>query len=423
VGATVFDGTGAPPILDAVIIVSDGRIEEIGPPDLVKVPARALELRLDGRWVIPGLIDAHVHLESWSLARFLAYGVTSVRALGGDHDQVVALRDSVLLGALPGPRVYISGPMVDGRPATWPGATEVQNANAARRAVDDRVLIGAAQVKVYTKLNRRLLEPLVDEATALQIPVAAHLGKVDALTAAQLGVRSLEHMSGVVEATLADPTRLYRAHDDFFAGWKMFERSWVTLDSADQHRVARALAATDVTVVPTLVLHEAYGHLDDGEYIAQLDLAGVPQSVREAWDIPDLIERAGISSRDFTVFRSSRPAQDRFLRLFRRAGGAVAAGTDAPNQLLAPGASLHRELELLVAAGLSNEEALLAATREAATVLNSDSIGVLKAGASADLLVLDGDPLADIANVRLIERIVLRGVSFHPDEFKSDWEG
>jgi imidazolonepropionase-like amidohydrolase len=203
----------------------------------------------------------------------------------------------------------------------------------------------------------------------------------------------------------------------------MFERSWVTLDSADQHRVARALAATDVTVVPTLVLHEAYGHLDDGEYIAQLDLAGVPQSVREAWDIPDLIERAGISSRDFTVFRSSRPAQDRFLRLFRRAGGAVAAGTDAPNQLLAPGASLHRELELLVAAGLSNEEALLAATREAATVLNSDSIGVLKAGASADLLVLDGDPLADIANVRLIERIVLRGVSFHPDEFKSDWEG
>ncbi|UCG85226.1 MAG: hypothetical protein JSW71_14965 [Gemmatimonadota bacterium] len=121
VGATVFDGTGAPPILDGVIIVGDGRVEQVGPPDLVKPPRGALEIRLDGRWVIPGLIDAHVHLERWTLSRFLAYGITSVRALGGDRDTVVALRDSVLAGAIAGPRLYISGPMIDGRPATGGG--------------------------------------------------------------------------------------------------------------------------------------------------------------------------------------------------------------------------------------------------------------------------------------------------------------
>ena len=423
VGATLLDGTGAPPVLDGVIIIADGRIEQVGPPDLVKVPRGAVEIRLDGRWVIPGLIDAHVHLERWTLSRFLAYGVTSVRALGGDLETAVALRDSVLAGAIAGPRLYISGPMIDGRPATWDGATEVSDATAARRAVDDRVLSGATQIKVYTKLDRRLLAPLLDEAAALQVPVAAHLGKVDALTAARLGVRSLEHMSGVVEATVPNPARLFRAHDDFFTGWKLFERTWASLDSAAQDATARALAETDVAIVPTLVLHEAFGHLADQEYIQRLDVSGVPQHVQEAWDVPGLIRRAGIRPADFTAFRRARPSQDRFLRLFSRAGGTIAAGTDAPNQLLAPGESLHRELELLAAAGLSNEHSLLAATREAARVLNSDSIGVLRPGAAADFLVLTADPLDDISNTRLIERIVLRGSSYDPAEFKQDWGG
>ena len=127
-------------------------------------------------------------------------------------------------------------------------------------------------------------------------------------------------------------------------------------------------------------------------------------------------------SADFAAFRSGRRAQDRFLRIFRRAGGTIVAGSDSPNQLLPPGASLHRELELLVAAGLSPEEALLAATREAARILNSDTLGVLQAGAVADFLVLSANPLEEISNTRLIERIVLRGTSYHPDEFKTDWE-
>jgi imidazolonepropionase-like amidohydrolase len=188
-------------------------------------------------------------------------------------------------------------------------------------------------------------------------------------------------------------------------------------------RTANALAETDVAVVPTLVLHEAFGHLSDQEFIAQIDLAGVPTSVQEAWNVPALIRRAGMRSADFAAFRSSRSAQDRFLRIFRKAGGKVAAGSDSPNQLLPPGASLHRELELLVAAGLSTEEALLAATREAAWVLDSDTLGVLRPGAVADFLVLSADPLEEITNTRLIERLVLRGQSYHPDEFKTDWEG
>jgi imidazolonepropionase-like amidohydrolase len=107
--------------------------------------------------------------------------------------------------------------------------------------------------------------------------------------------------------------------------------------------------------------------------------------------------------------------------MYRRLGGRVVAGTDSPNPMLAPGASLHDEMRLLVAAGLTPEEALAAATREAARLLGADSIGVIAAGSVADFVVLTADPLADIANTRRIERVVARGTSYDPNELKAGW--
>ncbi len=421
IGATVFDGSGAPPILDAIIVVSDGKIESIGPPDLVRVPRGALEMRLDGRWVIPGLIDSHAHVESWALNRFLAYGVTSVRGMGGPSEQVYSLRDSVSLGSLFGPRLYISGPMLDGSPATWPGALELTSTTAARRAAVDQVLAEASQIKVYSKIDRRLLEAILDEARDLLIPVAAHLGRVDAVTAAEMGVNSIEHMSGVVEASAADPGRFLRAHGDFFTGWNTAERAWSGLDSARLMRTATALAEAGVVIVPTLVLHEAYAHLSDDEFIARLDLTGIPRAIHAEWNVPGLVQRARLSSNDFRAFRRSRPVQDRFLRMFRSANGTIVAGTDAPNQLLAPGASLHDELRLLVAAGMSPRDALLAATRDAAALIGADSIGLLLPGNVADFVVLTGDPIANIRNTRNVDRIVFKGISYAPEEIRLEW--
>jgi imidazolonepropionase-like amidohydrolase len=419
VGATVIEGTGAPAVPNAVILVSEGHIQALGTADEVKVPRGAEVLHLEGRWIIPGLIDGHAHAERWTLGPYLSYGVTTIRDMGGVQDSVVFLREDVRNGTVDGPRLYISGAMIDAAPATWPSATAVRTPMDARRAVDNRVgAIDATQIKVYTKITRRLLEAVLDEAKALQTPVAAHLGKVDALTAARLGVRSLEHMSGVVEATLPNPAPLFAAHDDFFAGWNLEEQSWARLDSAGLDRTAHALAETGVAIVPTLVLHEAWAHLDDQAYIASLDLSGVPQAMRDGWNVPDLIRRAGLRAADFPALQRSRPNQDLFVRLFRRAGGLVVAGSDSPNQLLPPGASLHRELRLLVAAGLSPEQALLAATRDAARLLGVDSIGVIKPGGVADFVVLGADPLADIANIDQVERVVAYGFQYDPRQLR-----
>jgi len=301
-------------------------------------------------------------------------------------------------------------------------AVEVRSPTEARRAIDQLTLLEAAQAKIYTKIDRRLLRPLMDEANELNLPVAAHLGKVDAVTAAQMGVRVLEHMTGVVEATVSSPGRFYAAHNDFFRGWNLVERSWVQLDSASLDRTARRLVGLGVQIVPTLVLHETWSRLGSRSYREGLDLSGVPQAQQEAWDVPDLIRRARLTSSDYVAFRSSRPAQDLFVRLYQRAGGLVAAGSDAPNQLIAPGASLHQEMALLVRAGMLPRDALLAATRNAARMLEADSIGVIRVGGVADFVVLNANPLEDIANTKQIDRVVVRGTAYRPEDFREGWQ-
>ncbi len=415
VGAEIFDGTGAPLLLDGVILVDGARIAAIGPRGAVDVPKDATIVPLNGKWIIPGLIDGHTHVERWTLRPFLAYGVTSVRDVGGTIDSVFALREETVLGSTLGPRMFVAGAMIDGAPATWTNAIEVTTTSAARQAIDQLTLREAALAKLYTRIDRPLMEAILDEARALRLPVSAHLGLVDAVTAAGLGLGAIEHLTGIIEASTRDAARYLTAHElDFFSGWNLAARSWHTVDSASLQRTIDRIVEARVTLIPTLALHETWAHLADSVYIDALDLSAVPRAVQQAWDVPDLILRAGITDADFRAFRRSRPYQDRFVRMFHRSGGTIVAGTDAPNQLLAPGASLHAELEHLVRAGLLPRDALLAATGTAARLLRADSVGVLRPGALADFVVLDANPLEDIRNSRAIHHVVFRGTAYDP---------
>ena len=152
---------------------------------------------------------------------------------------------------------------------------------------------------------------------------------------------------------MADASSLYAAHyRGFFPGWTAFERSWAGLDSAALARVAKELADRKVTLVPTLVLHETFSRLDDPAVLGDTMLQAVPELEQARWNVPDMVRRAGWTDQDYPAFRAGRPKQDLFLRLFAAAGGRIATGTDASNQLLIPGYSEHRELELLVGGGV-----------------------------------------------------------------------
>jgi imidazolonepropionase-like amidohydrolase len=145
----------------------------------------------------------------------------------------------------------------------------------------------------------------------------------------------------------------------------------------------------------------------------------VPPEERERWNVPDMIKRAGWREPDFAAFRRSRPLQDLFLRRFAVAGGTIAAGTDAANQLLIPGYSEHLELQLLVAAGLPPRAALLTATRNAALVIGVDSLGLIAPGKAADLLMLTRDPMSRIQNTLAIEQVMVRGQLYRADSLRA----
>jgi imidazolonepropionase-like amidohydrolase len=429
VGATVIDGSGGPALPDAVVVVRGGRIESLGTRAGFRLPDRTREVDVNGRWIIPGLIDSHVHLSDgnagvleWTLYRYLAFGVTTVRDAHGELGASLKLREALKSGGRRGPRAYSAGAMLDGLPTTYADAIGANRATDARKGVDRLVNAGADFVKVYTRIDPPLLKGILDEARTFNLRVTGHLGLTDAVTAARAGIASIEHLSGVPEAASREPSSIFAAHyRSFFAGWTTFERSWARLDSTDLARVAGELASNKVILVPTLVLHETFSRLDDPATLQDTMLKLVPASEQRRWNVPDLIKRAGWGTEDFAAFRLSRARQDLFLRLFLADGGIVATGTDAANQMLIPGYSLHREMELLVSAGMEPRTALQAATRNGALLLGVDSLGLLAPGKVADLVVLSRDPLADIRNTLAIEQVMTRGQLVSSDSLRHGW--
>lgn len=422
VGATLIDGSGGRARPNAVIVIRGGRIEAVTSMAGFSLPQNTTQVDVRGKWIIPGLIDAHAHVAPWALPRYLAWGVTTVRDVHGPKDTILALRQRADLGGIVSPRIYSAGAMIDGRPTTYADAIGVNDPADARKAVDQLSVAGVDYIKVYTRIDPPLLKAIIDEANTFGLGVTGHLGLTDAVAAGRLGIRGDEHMTGVPEAAARDPSPFFSAHyRGFWAGWTAFERGWAPLDSAALTRVADDLARHKVFVIPTLVLHETFSRLDDTAVTQQPELKDVPRTVQTGWDVPGMIARAGWSALDLAEFRRSRPKQDLFLRQFFKAGGTIAAGTDASNQLLIPGFSEHREIELLVAAGLSTKEALLAATRNGALLLGADSIGRIARGKVADLIVLGADPLADIHNARKVERVMLRGNLMSADSIRAAW--
>ncbi len=316
-GATLIDGAGGPPKQDALIIIRNGHIESVARVNEIPVPRGAERISLVGKTVIPGLIDAHAHVEGWATGRYVAWGVTTVRDLHGGSDTVLALRNALNLGSIVGPRMFSAGAMIDGIPPTYSNATGISTPDQARRAVDQHAVAGVDYLKVYTKVTPALLRPLLDEAVKLRLPVAAHLGKTDALTAARMGVVSIEHMAGVVQAASGDPSYA-NAHNSFLAGWTAEEKGWAGLDSGTLARTARSLAQTKVTIVPTLVVHDMLSRLDNPILLSRPGMEDVPESAQSVRSVASLLRRTGWGSGDFAAFRRSRRREDQFVREYMK---------------------------------------------------------------------------------------------------------
>jgi hypothetical protein len=197
----------------------------------------------------------------------------------------------------------------------------------------------------------------------------------------------------------------------FFTGWTAFERSWAALDSAALTRVAQQLATTQVTMVPTLALHEIFSRLDDSTLQQNPDLQAMPAALKEAWNVPDMIRRAGWTAEDFAAFRKSRPYHDLFLRAFHAAGGRIVTGTDAANQMLVPA----RASTSWNYGRADSTDALRAATRDAACCSAPPS-----APASAVASSCCAGPPRTSAT-QSVTRVMVRGQLFSADSIRAAW--
>ncbi len=435
VGATLINGLGGPALPNATVVIEEGRFSRVGPAAATPVPAGATAIDCRGRFLIPGLVDMHVHTqtpEREHLPLFLAAGVTTVLDLGGQFPDLLAYRAAIERGEKLGPRLLFTGPLLEEGKA-FAGFAHMSreiDAGQIEAEIDRLAEAGADAVKLYITIRKETARRAAARAHAHGLRVFMHQQATWGADAADAGVDCLEHLMvfGELAPDAERPEQPGTLTPFEYGGWL-----WRVLTEADPRgpavqRLYERLLAADTALDPTLVLFAARPAaigddagdttMDDPERTPLLPLlpAPVAEELQSRW----AERRQAAAGASENAKARSRRCWENILQLvggFHAAGGRVLAGTDCPNVAIVSGFSLHRELELLVRAGLSPMAALRAASRRTAERLDrQDVFGAIKPGLSADAVLLSADPLADIRNTRRIELVLARGRPLQPDD-------
>jgi imidazolonepropionase-like amidohydrolase len=352
-----------------------------------------------GKTILPGLWDMHAHVEQveWGPV-YLAAGVTTVRDCGNELDFIRSVRDAIEAGRGLGPRILLAC-LVDGDGPDAVGAVRLRSAEQIPALVSRFQQAGCAQVKIYSHLDPGLIAPLARAAHAAGMTVTGHVPDgINAVHAVEAGMDQISHLQFLMQAFLA-PDR-----DTSLTGLE-YGRAIEAFDPASPAvgRLAAFFASKGTVIDPTMAVRELGSVTRDELARIEPGLASVPAPLAPFYEgaSPD---RAAVARARFDRFLS-------LLRLLHRAGVPVVAGTDQA----VPGHSLHRELELYVKAGFSPMEAIQAATLVPARVMKRErEVGTIEAGKRADLILIDGDPLADISAIRKIALVVAAGHPYQP---------
>jgi len=400
---TVIDATGARAQPATTVVVQRGRIVSIGPSARARIPRNARVVDGKGKYLIPGLFDMHTHLSFFgaeALPVLVRYGVLAVRDLGGSLEELDGWRAEIDRGARVGPRIFRAGPYVDG-PKDLEGPPDavklrlattimVSTPDEARAAVISLKQRGVDTIKTHNALPREAFLAVAAECRRQKLPLATHLPS-RSLTieeASDAGVTTLEHIEMLTESI---------CFANIPPGGKPKDPV-VALDELTDERAMelfRRFARNGTTYDPTLVAYRTF----------------MQEAVDLAPKDPRYVKAAAGRSKMFHRFVA-------LVGLMRRAGVQVVTGTDfgirpetVPYPVPLPGVDLHDELKLFVEAGFTPMEALQSATLLPARILRvADRLGTIEAGKEADFVLLDADPLANIANTRTIAAVVVRGV-------------
>lgn len=372
--ASIVDASAADPTRVGSIVVENGRITAVGSSPLV--PAGASIIDALGKFVVPGLWDMHAHLAALTPVgrapeRYVGHGVLNIRDMGGKTDLLFPLRTAIQDGARMGPEIVLAGPTLNGeQPAEF--HRKVMTAAEARAAVRDLKAAGVDFIKIHRAMNREAFDAIADETKRQGMAFAGHVPLVMGwVEASNAGMRTIEHIQTIFENIQPDPTLIPGQFDS------LVRRLNGTLGDS----IFAVMKANRTFFDPTMVGYEA--------------------SVGNA--TPVLAERRRVAYEKMKVI----------VARVARAGVPIITGTDV---LERHGDMLLRELEQLVDIGLTAQQVLVAATVTSANAAQRPELGRVMAGAPASFVILDGNPLADIKNLRAISAVVLRKQVLNADE-------
>ncbi len=433
----VIDGTGAPPLEDQTIVISSGKVQSIEASAAAKVPADARVLDLNGYTVLPGLVGMHNHMffpmggsppmysnMGSSFPRlYLALGVTTIRTTGSVAPYTdLELKRLIDSGRLVGPKMHVTAPYLEGPGAFTPVMRQLTGADDARRMVNYWADSGATSFKAYMNITREELRAVVAEAHKRGLKVTGHLCSIGYREAAEIGIDNLEHGLFADSEFVADK-KPDQCPPGGAVGASLLQ---LDLNSPAAQETIRTLVEKKVAITSTLPVFEAAG--------APISPSGI--GAASALLNPRVLSVMSVDARArYLQARARIPPGADFLTLLRKAmaferafvqaGGLLIAGLDPTgNGGVVAGFGDLREVELLVEAGFTPPEAIKIATFNGAKFLGEDArIGSVAVGKQADLMVVKGNPAANISDIEKVEIVFKDGVGYDSEKLIQSVQG
>jgi hypothetical protein len=426
-GGTLIDGNGGEPIENALIIIEENKIRSVGKKGNLRYPDDSQVIRADGKFILPGLMDAHSHYQDWMTELVLTHGVTGVFEIGGGGEWGVAQRDAILQGKIVGPRLYMAvGSLAGGRISmlygrrpedrTLSARMVTMDAEAARQVTRLFIDAGADMIKVHRGPPVEVYRAAATEAHRVGLPVVAQpLGPtVYAREAILAGVDGLEHAAGV-HISIAKSPEKWQGFGQVEAH-SLDPTPFIDMDEQKAVELIELMVEREVWLEPDLIAEGRGFHKSRDQFELQgyrllnnPELAYIPKERRyrllDKFKEFDNLERSVWERRN-----QGYQNMVRFMRMFADAGGLVLTGTDASSWAI-PGLAVHQEMQILVEeVGLTPMQAILSATRNSAQGFRVlDRVGTIEPEKFADLIILSKDPLADIRNTMEIEQVIMDG--------------
>ncbi len=405
--ATMFDAERATMVPRTTVVVTGNRITAVGPDESVAIPAGAEVIDAAGKTLLPGMWDMHVHISDDDGLFQIAAGVTTVRDLANDTDELLARRKKFDDGTLIGPRVVLAGFMDGPGPFAGPTKVLVSTPQEVRAAVDNYATLGYQQIKMYSSIKPELVPVIIEAAHAKGMLVSGHIpAHMTAEQAVRAGFDEIQHANMLFLNFLGD-TLDTRTPVRFTA----VARHGASLDLASDsvRRFISLLRERNIVVDPTVTVFERQFTARKGAIDPGLAAIGdrLPPQVRRRFLGGGLPVPEGMDQR----YKDSFAAMLRFVKALYDAGVTIVPGTDA-----FAGFAYHRELELYAQAGIPANEVLRIATLVPARMMKRDSeLGSIAPGKLADLVLIDGNPAERISDVRKTALVVKNGVVYEPD--------